>query len=140
METTTSPAQAPVQAPAATAETQPQNVAPRGYVRPRADITETTHGFVVQVEMPGVSRQGLEITFEHGELTLTGHRNQKATAVGSELLHRESRPSDFRRTFELDQSIDAAGIAATLDQGLLTLTLPKAEAAKPRRIEVGGLN
>ena len=139
----TSSVQTPTQTPAANVETRAQNSAPsapRSYVRPRADITETAHGFVVQVEMPGVNRQGLEVTFENGELTLTGHRTQTAVPNGSETLYRESRPSDFRRSFELDHSIDASGITAALDQGLLTLTLPKSEAVKPRRIEIGGLN
>ena len=122
------------------AEQKPAVTALRRYIRPRADITETVHGFVVQVEMPGVNRQGLEVTFENGELTLVGHRTPVTVPTGSELMYRETRPSDFRRTFELDQSIDAAGITAKLDQGLLTLSLPKAEAAKPRRIEINGLN
>ena len=113
---------------------------PRRYVRPRASITENAAGFVVQVEMPGVNKQGLEITFENGELTLLGHRRSVNAPAGAELLYRESRPADFRRTFEVDGSIDAAHIGAVLDQGLLTLTLPKAEAAKPRRIEISGLN
>ena len=121
----------PVQTPAATT---------RRYVRPRANITENASGFVVQVEMPGVSRQGLEITFENGELTLLGHRQLAAVLAGAEALYRESRPADFRRVFEVDGSIDAAHIRAGLDQGLLTLTLPKAEAAKPRKIEINGLN
>ena len=121
-------------------EQQPTSPANRRYVRPRADITETTNGFVVQVEMPGVNRQGLEVTFENGDLTLLGHRTAPKVSTGSETLYRESRPSDFRRTFELDQSIDAGGITAALDQGLLTLNLPKAEAAKSRRIEISGLN
>ena len=56
------------------------------------------------------------------------------------MLYRESRPADFRRVFEVDGSIDATHIGAGLDQGLLTLTLPKAEAAKPRKIEINGLN
>ena len=124
----------------ATAPHTATNHATRRYARPRADITETAQGFQVQVEMPGVNRQGLEVTFENGELTLTGHRAPATFATGTERLHRESRPADFRRTFELDQSIDAAAITASLDQGLLTLSLPKAEAAKPRRIEVAGLN
>ncbi len=114
--------------------------APRRYVRPRANITENASGFVVQVEMPGVNRQGLEITFENGELPLLGHRHPTNPPEGSELVYRESRPADFRRTFEVDGSIDAAHISAALDQGLLTLTLPKAEAAKPRKIEINGLN
>ena len=110
------------------------------YVRPRASITENASGFVVQVEMPGVNRQGLEITFENGELTLVGHRQPATAPTGAELLYRETRPVDFRRTFEVDNSIDAAHIGATLDQGLLTLILPKAETAKPRKIEISGLN
>ena len=112
----------------------------RRYVRPRASINENASGYVVQVELPGVNRQGLEITFENGELTLLGHRQSSTAPAGAELVYRESRPVDFRRGFELDQSIDAAHISAGLDQGLLTLTLPKAEAAKPRKIEINGLN
>ena len=126
--------------PAPAAEQKPAAPTHRRYVRPRADITESANGFVVQVEMPGVNRRGLEVTFENGELALLGHRTPPATPTDSELLYRESRPSDFRRTFELDQSVDAGGITASLDQGLLTLTLPKAEAAKPRKIEISGLN
>ncbi len=129
---------APAAAVAEPPKTQPAT--PRRYVRPRANITETVQGFTIQAEIPGVSHQGLEVTFENGELTLTGHRTPTAVPAGTELMYRESRPSDFRRTFDLDQSIDASGITASLDQGLLTLNLPKAEAAKPRRIEINGLN
>ena len=123
-----------------TSHSQPQSTA-RTSVRPRASITETPADFVVQVEMPGVNRLGLELTFENGELTLVGHRANSARQTdGMDLVYRESRPVDFRRVFELDSSIDAAKISAGLDQGLLTLTLPKAETAKPRRIEINCLN
>ena len=120
---------------------QPQ-VAPaaRRYVRPRAQVTETPADFLVHVEMPGVDRHGLEITFENGELTLIGHRAAPSLPEGAEPLYRESRPVDFRRVFEVDPTIDTARISAGIDQGLLTLTLPRAEAAKPRRIEISGLN
>ncbi len=131
--------QQPQQATAQPTQT-PTATTTRRYVRPRASIIENAAGFVVQVEMPGVNRQGLEITFENGELTLLGHRQPVAAPAGSELLYRESRVADFRRVFEVDGSIDAAHISAGLDQGLLTLTLPKAEAAKPRKIEINGLN
>jgi HSP20 family protein len=56
--------------------------------------------------------------------------------VEGALLHRESRPEDFRRTFELDPSIDADKISAKVEQGLVTLTLPKTEHVKPRKIAV----
>ncbi len=115
--------------------------APRRYVRPRASIAETADGFTVQVEMPGVQQTGLEITFENGELTLLGHRNHVAgSGDGHEVVYRESHASDYRRAFEVDNTIDASRISARLDQGLLTLSLPKAEGAKPRRIEISGLN
>jgi HSP20 family protein len=52
------------------------------------------------------------------------------------LIHHESRPENFRRTFELDPSIDANKIGAKIEQGLVTLTLPKAEHVKPRKITV----
>ena len=126
-----------------TTENQPKTPA-RRYVRPAASITETADGFVVQVEMPGVNRPGLEITFENGELTLVGHRAPAVPghdgAPAPEALYRESRQADYRRVFEVDSTIDAARIGANLEQGLLTLSLPKAEAAKPRRIEISGLN
>ena len=126
--------------PSQTQTETPATTTQRRYVRPRASISENINGFVVQVEMPGVNRQNLEITFENGELTLLGHRQPVTAPTGSELVYRESRPADFRRVFEVDGSIDAAHIGAGLDQGLLTLTLPKAEAAKPRKIEINGLN
>jgi HSP20 family protein len=116
----------------------------RRYVRPAATVLETTNGFVMHVEMPGVRAQGLEITFENSELTLVGHRAESHTDTHGEArpvtLYRESAPADFRRVFELDSTIDAAHIEAHLEQGLLTLNLPKAEAAKPRRIQISGLN
>jgi HSP20 family protein len=56
--------------------------------------------------------------------------------VDGTLIHRESRPESFRRAFELDPSIDTGKIVARIDQGITTLTLPKAEQVKPRKIAV----
>lgn len=109
------------------------------FVRPRTRILETGNGYVAEVELPGVPKDRLEITFENGELTVIGRRNG-AAPEGTETLYRESGDADFRRVFEVDATIDSSAINAALDQGLLTLTLPKAEAAKGRRIEVNGLN
>ena len=136
METPTQPSQPQTTPAANNGHVQPATPS-RRYLRPRASITETADGFTVQVEMPGVTQSGLEVTFENGDLTLVGHR---ATADSHEVVYRESNAADYRRTFEVDNTIDTARITAQLDQGLLTLSLPKAEAAKPRRIEIGGLN
>jgi HSP20 family protein len=113
------------------------NSAPN-FIRPRAHIVENHDGYVLQVELPGVNKAGLEVTVENGELTIVGHRHSFETKA--ELVYRESRPADFRRIFELDPSIDTARISGAMEQGVLTLTMPKAEAARPRRIEIGGSN
>jgi HSP20 family protein len=117
-----------------------QSASTRHYVHPRASVFDNQDGFTVEVEMPGVNQSGLEITFDNGELTLVGHRAAATPAGQTETVYRESHGHDYRRVFEVDATIDASRIAARLDQGLLTLTLPKAESAKPRRIEINGAN
>jgi HSP20 family molecular chaperone IbpA len=104
------------------------------FITPLANIVESADGYVLEAEMPGVSRDGLEITVENGELTIMGRR--KGYESPGVLLHGESRRADFRRSFEIDPSIDASKITARIDQGILTLHLPKAEAVKPRKITV----
>jgi HSP20 family protein len=71
---------------------------------------------------------------ENGDLILTGHRHP--FEISGELLHRESRSNDFRRVYELDPSIDTTRITARIENGVLTVNLPKAESVKPRRIEL----
>jgi HSP20 family protein len=81
-----------------------------------------------------VNKDGLEISIDNTELTIVGRRS--LPTVDGTLVHRESRPENFRRTFEIDPSIDANKISAKIEQGLVTLTLPKAEHVKPRKITV----
>lgn len=104
------------------------------FVTPVVEIVETGDGYVLEAEMPGVNKEGLEIMLEGNEITLVGHR-QAETPTG-EPLFRERSLADYRRVFELDPAIDTARISATVEQGILTLTLPKSERVKPRRITV----
>jgi HSP20 family protein len=104
------------------------------FVTPPASVTEIGDGYRLEIEMPGVKKDGLEISVENNELTIVGRRS--LPAMEGTLIHRESRPENFRRAFELDPSIDADKISAKIDQGLMTLTLPKAEHVKPRKIAV----
>ena len=106
----------------------------RGYLSPPVSISETRDGYVLEAEMPGVSKDGLEVTLEDNELTIIGRR--RSDVEGAELVYRESRPRDFRRVFELDPAIDAARITAKIEQGILRMDLPKAERVKPRKITV----
>lgn len=119
------------------AENQQQNLqqaSSRRYISPRVNITESKDGYVLEAEMPGVNKDGLEISLEGTELTLVGRRNTEAQNL--DLLYRESTNADFRRTFVLDPTIDGARIEARMENGVLNLHLPKAEQVKPRRITV----
>ena len=111
-----------------------QEPRPAQYVTPLADVESTEEGYTVRAEMPGVDRAGLEITVDNGELTILGHR-QKEEYTGDP-IYREIRQADFRRVYEVDPAVDATRIVARIDQGVLTLTLPKAESVKPRKITV----
>lgn len=104
------------------------------YVSPEVNIFENQDGYVLEAEMPGVNKEGLEITLEGTEITIVGHR--RLDSLSGIPLFRESRQVDFRRVFELDPAIDTTRVSARMDQGILTLTLPKSERVKPRKIKV----
>ena len=104
------------------------------YVTPVANILETGDGYILEAEMPGVTKDGIEVTVENGELVIVGRRMDKE--LPGTALWRESRPLDYRRVFDLDPSIDTGKITAKMEQGILSLTLPKAEQVKPHRIKV----
>ena len=111
-----------------------QDQKPIQYVTPLADVESTKESYTIHAEMPGVDKSGLELTVDNGELTIVGHRHIEQSS--GEPLYREIRQTDFRRVYELDPAIDTTLIAARIDQGVLTLTLPKAESVKPRKITV----
>ncbi|HEY6205111.1 MAG TPA: Hsp20/alpha crystallin family protein [Chthoniobacterales bacterium] len=104
------------------------------FIAPMASVIEENDGYTLWVEMPGVNKEGLELSIENNELTIVGRRS--LPAIDGTLIHRESRSENFRRVFELDPSIDANKIGAKMDQGILALSLPKAEHVKPRKITV----
>lgn len=118
-------------------ESQPvtqERTAPRQCVTPDVNIYEVNDGYVLEAEMPGVNKDGLEITLEGHEITITGRPTDEV--VAGEALFRERQGADYRRVFALDPAIDTARIAARMNQGVLFLTLPKSEAVKPRKIVV----
>jgi HSP20 family protein len=106
----------------------------REYITPEVNIFEVNDGYVLEAEMAGVNKEGLELTLEGNELTIVGHRDTQP--VNGEALFRESKNLDYRRVFELDPAVDTSKISAKIEQGVLTLTLPKSEQVKPRKIKV----
>lgn len=107
-----------------------------GYtIRPVHELTENDDAYRVTVELPGVTREGLEITAEEGRVRLVGRRGWKQPE-GWTALHRETGDAPFELVLAHDNAIEVEKIAAELRDGLLRLTLPKHEAVKPRRIAV----
>ena len=106
----------------------------RNYALPEVNIYETAEGYLLEAEMPGVSKEGLEVTLDDNELIITGRR--VSSPLPGRPLFKESRETDFRRVFELDPAIDATKATARMEQGVLTLALPKSERVKPRKILV----
>jgi HSP20 family protein len=103
-------------------------------IAPEANVIEEVGKMTVKMEMPGVSKANLDIQVKGQEVTVVGRR-QDEVVEGTWLL-RERRRGDFQKTYSVDGSIDLDKIEASLNNGILTLTLPMKEAAKPRRIEI----
>lgn len=103
------------------------------YLLPAVNIYETTDGYTLEADMPGVNREGLEIFLDQNELTLLGRR---ASGLSETTHYRESTNGDFRRVFELDPEIDTEKITARVENGVLTLHLARREHVKPRQIAV----
>jgi HSP20 family protein len=118
-----------------TADPTPARAERVTYVTPAVDILEDADGYTIAAEMPGITKDGVEINVENGELTFTGRRS---SAASGSLIYGEARRADYRRTFDLDPAVDTEKVTARLEQGVLTIRLPKAQDKKPRRIAVSG--
>ena len=103
---------------------------------PTADIFETEEALNVVMEMPGVSKDNVDINVEDGVLTIEG-RIDFQKYEGLRPVYSEYNVGPYRRSFRLSNQVDQAKISAEMQDGVITLTLPKAEKAKPRRIKVG---
>lgn len=115
-------------------ETDKPAVAERvNYQLPPVNIYETADGYTLEADLPGVTRDRLEIYLDRNELTLLGRRS---VARPETAHYRESSPTDFRRVFELDPEINTDAITAKVENGVLTLHLAKREQVKPRKIAV----
>ena len=102
---------------------------------PATDIFETEDALTVVLEMPGVSKENVDINIENGLLTVEG-RIEFRKYEDLRPVYSEYNVGPYRRSFRIPNQIDQAKIAAEMQDGVITLTLPKAEKAKPRRISV----
>jgi HSP20 family protein len=104
------------------------------YFTPRVDIFETEHELLLYADMPGVAPQEIDLRYENGELILQGKVG--TSSRNGHLILGEFEEGDFYRVFQIHESIDASRIEAECKNGVLTVHLPKAEAAKPKQVAV----
>ncbi len=104
-------------------------------VTPRYEIKENPDAFGLEVLLPGVAKDGLELTIHEGELTIVGRRTWKKPEAWTQ-LYRETPSADYSLKLTHDNTFDAEKVHAELRDGVLRVTLPKAESIKPRKITV----
>ena len=103
--------------------------------RPNVDILELADELVVLADVPGADGDAIDVNFEDGKLTIYA-KVESRQEEDLQYLAREFGVGDFHRTFQVSEVIDATKISAEYADGVLTLHLPKAESAKPRKISV----
>ena len=104
--------------------------------RPRADIRETEEAFVINVDLPGLTKDEVSITLEDNTLTLSGERQFDGDKAKDSLRHIERSYGMFSRSFSLPTNLRTDQVDASFAKGVLSISLPKAEEAKARRIEI----
>jgi HSP20 family protein len=120
--------------------------------RPVVDLHEDGNSYVIDAELPGLTRDDVKISFQEGTLTISGERNYRYEKKEGEdapeadggvrakerTAHRMERIyGKFLRSFTFPSAVNAEAISARFDNGVLTITVPKADAVKPRQIEIG---
>lgn len=103
---------------------------------PALNVREDESGFTVEADVPGLTMENLDLTFEHGDLTIRGARTEATEDSDANFHRRERVTGSFERTIRLGAEIDSQKVDATLEHGVLRVTLPKAEASRTRKIPV----
>ena len=116
--------------------TKGEKTVPARYFVPTTDIVETADALLVMMEMPGVAREDVKVKIEEHVVHVEG-RIDTAKYDGFEPLYTEYNIGHFARSFTLSNKIDRQQISAKLEDGVLTLTLKKAQEAIPRKIAIG---
>jgi HSP20 family protein len=116
-------------------DAQGEEVSNRNWVPP-VDIQETEEGYRLLAELPGLTKEDINITLENNVLRLSGERKFERD-VKKESFHRVERTyGTFSRSFALPHQVNGEGVQAAFENGVLTITVPKAEQAKPRKIAI----
>jgi HSP20 family protein len=115
---------------------QPERIRGGRVYSPNVDIVETENELLLVADMPGARPDSVDINYEQGLLTLHAGIEPRQQEEKTNFLYREYGVGDYYRSFQIGEGIDAQKIEAQLKDGVLTVHLPKAEAARPRKIQV----
>ena len=107
-----------------------------GLFAPAIDVVEEKDRYIIKAELPGLSRDDVNVTLENNYLTIRGEKKHETEEKSANYYHKERAYGSFSRTIELPTTVDAQKINAHFKDGVLQVTLPKSEAAKPKQIEV----
>jgi HSP20 family protein len=105
----------------------------------RLDVAEYADRYQVRAELPGVDPEQLELELDGANLTLAGTKPRAFADDGDQVLHRETAAGDFRRVVEFPLPVDADGVNARFEHGVLLVDVPKASAARARKIAIQGV-
>lgn len=103
---------------------------------PDVDLHEEENQFVVKADVPGITKENLEVSFTDNVLTIRGERKEENDAKEKNYYRSERWSGAFERSFEFATEVDAAKAKASFKDGVLELVIPKAESAKPKQVKV----
>lgn len=103
---------------------------------PAVDVIENEDRYLVEMDLPGANKDSLKIRYENDVLVVEGEAARREPQEGERTWKSERKRGSFSRSFRLVKDIDPEGISAALDQGVLSLTLPKSEKARAREITI----
>jgi HSP20 family protein len=104
---------------------------------PAVDLSQTPERFLIKVDLPGLTKDDIDLTVENQALTLTGERRFETGDDGETFSRVERSYGKFSRTFQLPNNVSASKVKAQFSDGVLTVTIPKSEEAKSRKISIG---
>jgi HSP20 family protein len=103
---------------------------------PQTDLMETDDAFQLRLDVPGMSKDDIDINLQNGTLTVSGERTSERTDEGEEYVRVERAFGTFHRTFSLPDAVDEENIQATYENGVLSIHVPKTEESSRRQIEI----
>jgi HSP20 family protein len=103
---------------------------------PKVNVVEKDEAFYLEAETPGMTDKDISVEFNDGVLILKGHREQASTTEETDYNIQEFTSQSFERSFRISNKVNSETVSARIDKGILKVTLPKKEQAKPKKIKV----